>query len=213
MITFKRALNLINLKYMNQTYESQINYHNINKLSKSVIKNIFKDEDKELVEIYLHILVDKWFQNNYENTQSFLNIFKRLIRKTGIHLNEEEKHDLIILDERAFSIDRHIKVLEVDFKLLKHEKAGAKFTKAKIFQQISKHLKQLDEGDLILTNKRVLFKGQEEWAFVWKDMEHKEFEDIGFVFKSGSKKYVVRIHDQIALNNTIKNLLSKSKTK
>ena len=198
---------------MNQTYQTKINSFNINKLSKKAIKDIFKDEDQTLAKDYLHILVDKWFQKNYENNQPFLNTFKRLIRKTNIALDEKEKHDLTILEERVFSIDRHIKVLEVDFKLLKHEKAGAKFTKAKMFEQKKAHLEQLDEGDLIFTNKRVLFKGEQEWAFTWKEIEHKVFNDIGFTFTVGSKKHVLRIHDQIALNNTIKNLLSKSKTK
>lgn len=204
---------LVDIKYMREKYQRQIDSFNINKLSKRAIRKVFKDEDSTLVENYLHNLVDAWFQREYQNDQPFFVALKKLIKRTGIHLNEIEEHDMFIIEERVFSIDRHIKVLEVDFELGRNEKAGAKFTRAKFFKKTNNRLRQIDSGDLIFTNKRIILLGYEKNTFNWKDIIEKDYQDTGFTFKINGTNYVLRIHDQIALNNTIKNLLSKSKTK
>lgn len=206
-------MTLVDIKYMREKYQREIDSFNINKLPKRAIKKIFKEEDKTLVEGYLHNLLDSWFKREYKNTQPFFISLKKLIKRTGIKLNEIEKHDMLILEERVFSIDRHIKVLEVNFELKHHEKAGAKFTRAKLFRKMNNRLKQEDVGDLIFTNKRIILLGYEKKAFSWKDITEMDYQETGFLFKINSLTYVLRIHDQIALNNTIKNLLSKSKTK
>lgn len=209
MINLQRFINPIDHEYMKRSYAHLVNEKNITELSRFKLKKIFKDEDKVLVDKYLHNVLNIWAAQNYKNDEHSYPHFKKLVKKVGINLNEVEKHDMLLLEERSFSLFRHIKILEVDIDLRPGETCGAKFVNATV-NELTKMLKQLEKGDLMITNERIILKGQTETLmFEYKDMKNQKFENYGFQFNIGSKKYVVRIHDQITLNNTLQNLFSK----
>ena len=67
-------------------------------------------------------------------------------------------------------------------------------------------------GDLIGTNLKFImnFNDETNAIFIRKKIGSYSFEEYGFKFHYEGHIYVIRIHDQISLNNTIKNLISKS---
>lgn len=208
MIKLQRFMNPIDLEYSRKFYADKVNVENIESLSRFKLKRIFKNEDKELVEKYLHNVLHRWAELNYKNDETSYAKFKKLIRKVGIELNEIEKHDLLILEERSFSLYRHIKILEVDVDLKKGETCGAKFTNSTLSLH-EEFINQLEKGDLLVTNRRIIVKGIQTHSFLFTQMKNKTYENFGFEFMYGSKKYLIRIHDQITLNNTLKNMFNK----
>lgn len=52
-------MNPVDLEYIRKFYADKVNVDNIDLLSRFKLKRIFKGEDKELVEKYLHNLVHR----------------------------------------------------------------------------------------------------------------------------------------------------------
>ncbi len=208
LFMFKRPLNIIITKIMDKKYKNIINQYNLESISFFKFKKIFKDEDKLWKESYIHNLINKWFLNQKENEITFKKL-KWIIFKSRIQLNQIEKHNLFLIEERIFSIDRHIKILEVNEKLFAKEKVGAKFTNAKFF--LNKELLiKLDDGNLNITNFRIMFITKQKIKyFNWNKIYNVKHEKYGFCFSFKNENFVIRIHDQITLNNTIKNLYRK----
>lgn len=203
-------MNPIDSKYMRVTYGALVNEENIFDLSKRKIRKVFKKEDKDIVEKYLHNIVDKWVAKNYKNDAGSIKVLKKLIKRVGITLDEMEQDNMLILEERAFSLYRHIKRLEFNVKLHENEYAGAKFTNAHLFHG-GKILVELLDGEVIITNKRIIFIGKEEANFNFSKLKQIRYTNYGFEFNYDHVKYILRIHDQITLNNTMKNIFSKIK--
>ena len=207
MYMFKRPINIFVKKILQKQYDDQINADNILSLSSRNIKSIFKGEDEEYKEVFLHNLIDRWWNEQEQNFITFKNL-KRIIKTSKIKLNQIEKHNLFLIEERIFSIDRHIKILEVSNPLLKDETVGAKFVNASVYTNDGK-LKTFSEGDLLLTNRRILITSSGELSFFWSNIEDPKYPAYGFDFKYKDERFVIRIHDQITLNNTIQNFAKK----
>ncbi len=195
---------------MEHKYKNDLNFKNIETISRWSIKKILKTESTKDREIFLHGLAAKWIFNSELSDDVLFTKLKKIIRKTRIILSDIENHKLFILEERAFSIDRHIKDILVNIKLRKKESVGAKFVKAKLFSQKRK-LKLIEKGDLLISNKRIILVFEEEiTSFDFFKMLEYEYKEFGFYFKlKTGQKYLIRIHDQEALNNTLANLISK----
>ncbi|WKX02554.1 hypothetical protein [Candidatus Mycoplasma mahonii] len=194
---------------MEEQYRDKINYKNINIIPWYKIYFILKNETHRDREMFLHNLVDKWIVNSkLDDERLFINI-KRIIRKTRIRLNDIELSQLFTLEERAFSIDRHIKIINSNIKLSKRESIGVKFTNAILFRE--KNMEKISKGDLLVSNKRIIVIGSDiELSFPFSKIESYEYKEYGFLFISNNnEKYLLRIHDQITLNNTICNIIQK----
>lgn len=203
MLNFKRPMNYVDWTYMSKTYGEE---YSLDKLNYFKLRSLRKLEDKYIVEKYLFNILNNWVQKNYSETEAFASKLKKYIRKLHLDLNFVEKDQLLILDERTFSLERHIKGLEINTDLQRREKAGAKFLNARLF--LNGDL--FDEGNLILTNKRVIFEGKGTHLFNYTSARVGTNEK-GLVAMIDNNTYVFSIHDQITLENTFKNILGKKK--
>jgi hypothetical protein len=69
---------------------------------------------------------------------------------------------------------------------------------------------KLDDGNLNITNFRIMFITKQKIKyFNWNKIYNVKHEKYGFCFSFKNENFVIRIHDQITLNNTIKNLYRK----
>lgn len=197
-------MNFITKWLMKKQYSNEINKDNISKLSSRKINIILESESEKHRSQYIRFIIEEWLKSAIMNNSS-LKELKKIIKKSQINLNEIEIHNLLLIEERIFSIDRHIKVLEVSNELDEKEFIGAKFSKADIYikQDI---LKSYSKGDLLLSNQRIIVG---ETSFSWNKISDIKYYNYGFQFKFQSKIYLIRIHDQETLNNTIKNFGKK----
>ena len=199
---------------MEYKYKNLLNWDNIESTSRFSINKILKKETLKDKQVFLHLTLDKWIVNMELEDDELFKRLKKLIRKTKIKLTDIEKESLFVLEERSFSIDRHIKDIEVNLKLFKKEKVGVKFTNAKLFLN-DKKLTLQHKGDLLITNRRIIIvvskNGQDTMIpFMFSKIEEYEYKDYGFVFRTKDEdEFVIRIHDQKTLNNTISNIISK----
>lgn len=203
----KKSVNPVMKIILDKSYSNLVNKDNIESLSKKFLKNVFKDEEPKWREIYLHNVIDQWIKSNVQNRINY-KILCKIIKKSNIKLNQLEEHNIFLIEERVFSIDRHIKTLDVFNKLLDKENVGVKFINATLFLK-KETLSTIKKGDLLLTNKRLIIIGDENIAFHWITMSDPTYNNYGFSFIYLKKEYVVRIYDQITLNNTIKNFTGK----
>lgn len=202
----ENKLNFIEKYLMKKTYSKYINSSNIEKITLREINSIFRDEPSDKNK-YSRFVLSEWLKIKDENEVT-LKTLKRLIKKLNLELTTLEKHNLQILEERVFSSYRHIKELDIDYPKLRGEKFLIKFTDAELLQN-NKRLLIINQGDLLISNKRIILRGSSNNEFQWKQIGVKLFKGYGFEFVSNNKRYVIRIHDQITLNNTIENLIKK----
>ena len=195
---------------MEHQYRKDINYKNIETLSRFSIYKILKQETKKDKEIFLHWTLDKWIVNSNLEDDKLFKVLNKLIKKLKINLTDIEEEALFVLEERAFSIYRHIKDIEVNFNLYKKEKVGVKFTDAKLFGE-DKKLTLIVKADLLITNKRIIIADKEVIeSFPFSQLVEYQFKDYGFAFKmKNDLRYIIRIHDQKTLKNTVTNILEK----
>ncbi len=210
---FKRYINPIKNKILKIQYGSIVNADNIISVSKFRIWMTFKNEDYDIINPYLHNVINDWANAQEIQNAKFYKTLKKLIKKTGIELNDIERHNLFLVEERMFSIDRHIKHIDVNFELLPKETVGIKFTKASFFKKTSR-LNHIVKGDLLVSNKRIIMDVATPILITFKEITSYSFKKYGFQFTTSSKEtFVLRIHDQMTLNNTLKNLFTKKQLK
>lgn len=204
---FKRPINPVMKKLLKMQYGQLVNAENISSLKGSFIKKTFKDEEPDKKDLYLHNVINEWWENSKKSEDEFDKL-KKIIKRAKISLNQVEKHNLFLIEERIFSITRHIKVLEVSANLLPKEQVGVKFVNSTIYKK-EKTLSTLASGDLLLTNRRIIITGEEIIAVYWSAIKNIKYGSYGFEFAHKEETFVIRIHDQDTLNNTIKNFIKK----
>ena len=203
----KRYINIIDRKILETKYGHVINKYTISKVSKMELDLVFQDEDKALREKYIHNVIQEWIDSKEDKDFIFNAKVNKVIKRTGIELTEVEKHNIFLFEEQIFSKDRHIKVIEVNEKLLKKEVVGAKFEKAKLFKLQNGKAVISDKGSFLISNKRFLFTGKNEWSINYNKVSKKEMTSRGLSITDKSGKIVyVQIHDLITLENTINNI-------
>ena len=228
---FKRKYNIALAPLVWAKYRSMINAENIEELSYFKIKKIFKGEDSEAREWYIHRIVSQWFENQQENlSRDTMDKLKKIIKKTKMSLNELEKHEILKIEERIFSTERTLKVLDTYHALDSNEDVVARFNvsylytleKEEITLRLSKKkqfwteeevVRERYSGSLLISNKRFiieLYKKTKEIRF--EDIEEYWHKDYGFQFKKEDEIFVLRTHDQKTLNNTI-DLIFRKKAK
>lgn len=190
---------------MKKEYESQISVNNIEDISRFNIWLIFRKENKEEKELYLKNTLSKWIDNFEGSDEALFSKVRKIIRKTKITLNDIERDSLFVLEERAFSEIRQIKAIDVNNQLYKGESVGVKFRNAKLYESNSLKLKY--EGDLLISNKRIIFDGYpESFRFSAMSSYSNKKDGLEFITVNG-KKYLIRIHDSKTLNNTFNNII------
>ena len=204
---FKRSYELPISIIINKQYKGIVDAENIFRLSKNKLRKIFKREDKDIKNIYLHNVIEKWWRNAEETEENF-KLLKKIIRRCEIVLNQVETHNIFLIEERIFAKTRHIKQLDVNIDLKNKEVVGVKYLSAILYNKKTT-LKRNIEGDLLISNKRLIIKGDNQIDFYWTNISNVKYENYGFEFKYKGAMYVIRIHDQQTLNNTIMNIYKK----
>ncbi|MCK5807190.1 MAG: hypothetical protein KAG91_02225 [Mycoplasmataceae bacterium] len=206
---FKRPFNPIERTLMKREYGKLINVDTISKLSMRKIIKLMPDENAKDIQLYLHLILNEWYELNIEDENIFRNI-KKIIRNCKIEINIVESHNLSLIDERTFSRQRTVKDLEVEIELKQSESVGIKFLNAELLK-LNNERYELLEGTLLISNRRIIFlyEDSEFSSFYWNRVANKQFLNNGFNFTYGRVKYIIRIHDQPTLNATINNLLDK----
>ncbi len=209
----KRKLNFVTSSLLNLQYYPQVNEHNIQSLSRWKLWWIFRNEELKIKQIYLHNIIDRWANNQDQLSLKFLNHFKKLIRKTKLQLNALETQNLNLIEERIFSSIRHIKELNVNFKLYDKEIVCGKFISSELYIITNNQMNLMFEGDLLLTNRRFIIhnsvSGKHVFLFyrVWKKYQ---FTNYGVIISDNKNHHLVlRIHDQITLSQTFINVVQK----
>lgn len=205
MESFNKVINPISAKYLRKYYFHRVNKENIEGLSAFRLKRIFPKKDLDLKEDFYKKVIYQWYEENKNYSWSFFARLKKIIRKSKVVLDEVQKHELIELEEQIFSLSRHIKILLVNLPLYKDEVAGVKFERARLYKK-GDLLEEIETGDLIFTNKR-LFVGSKH--FTYKEIDEFAYRNYGWEFVIYSQVYLLQIHDQITLNNTLKNFFAK----
>lgn len=206
-MTIKRT-NIITYKLMQKEYGDLVNRKNILHISRFRIWKIFKKESREYKNIYLRNVVSEWLDDFVGRDEILFSKIKRIIRKTKIKLTDMEKDGLFVLEERAFSEIRKIKIIEVNNKLYKGETVGVKYNKANLYDANGRY-KKLFEGDLLISNKRIIFDEYKE-SFRFSSVVGYSNKRNGFEFKmKDGRKFLIRIHDSKTLNNTFNNIINK----
>ncbi|MCK5945651.1 MAG: hypothetical protein KAG04_00100 [Mycoplasmataceae bacterium] len=202
-----RYINIIDRKILESKYGHVVNKHTISKVSRMQLELIFQGEDKALREKYILNVIQEWIDDKKNKDFIFNAKVKKVIKRTGIELTEVEKHNVFLFEEQIFSQDRHIKIIEVNEKLLKKEVVGAKFEKARLFELRDGKAVIIDKGTFLISNKRFLFTGKQEWSINYNKVSKKEMTDRGLsvIATTGEVKYI-KIHDLITLENTINNI-------
>lgn len=209
----KRPINFITSRLLDLKYRSQVNEHNIESLNRFKLWRIFKHEHIDIKQIYLCNIIDRWTQNQEQLSIKFLYRLKKLIRKTKLQLNNLETHQLNLVEERIFSSLRHIKVLNINFKLYTKELAFAKFTNSQTYKIKNNHMLLVLEGDLFMTNRRFIIynqTSQKTISLYYRSWTNYHLTNYGIVLINGkNQQLILRIHDQITLNQTFINLIQK----
>lgn len=209
---FKRQTNFFQSRLLKHKYQHLINAQNIEHLSSFKVWRILKKESFQNKQWYLHHVLNQWFKDNNVVSIKFLNRLKRIIRKNKIILNELEHHNLNLLEERIFSRMRHIKVLNVNLKLFNKEISYVRFDLAQVYINNKVKLLQLLEGELLMTNRRFIIYNStlnQTMSFFYRNIETFLFKHYGLEITTSKGTFLIRIHDQVTLNQTFKNLIEK----
>ncbi len=231
LFMFKRKYNLALSPLVWAKYRSIINIDNIESLSSFKIKKIFKCEDIEAKEWYIHRVVSQWFNIQEKNlSRETMYRLKKIIKKTKMNLNKVEKHEILKIEERIFSTERTLKNLDTNWKLSKHEILVAKFNRVQLYK-IEKEevtlkltnkkqfwseediLKEKNAGSLSISNKSFIIESNNKIKEIkFEEIESYSHEKHGFQFNKKNETFVLRAHDQVTLNNTI-DLIFRKKAK
>lgn len=210
----KRYLNPIDKLIAKQKYAKLVNASNVDKLSKKNIDKIFIGEDKKIRNTYLHNIIDDYIKNEKELTFSFLKKIDRIIKKTQIEISEVERHNLFLLEEQVFSLDRHIKIIEVQLQLYKKEVVGIKFVDARLFSKKSGALTLLKKGTFLISNKRFFFVSDEVYGLRFTKTKEWFINEDGLnIVPIKGDVHIIQIHDATTLANTVENFFGKNKFK
>lgn len=209
----KRRINFVTSRLLDLQYYYRVNEYNIETISRFKVWRIFKHEDRKIKQIYLHNIIDRWTKNQVQLSVKFLSRLKKMIHKFKLQLNDLEVHNLNLVEERIFSTIRHIKVLNVNFKLHDKELTYVKFLNGEVYVLKNQHLKLALQGDLFMTNKRfIIYNHQKNQILTttYRQLLDIKFHIYGLTFINNKNQQIVfRIHDQITLNQTFINLLQK----
>ncbi len=207
---FKPNGEFLKCELMKIQYKNVLNENNIALLSAFRIARILKNEMAKDKDVFLHFLISKWVDAEENKGIDFIKSIKHLIRKTKITMSEVDKYELVLLEERSFSEYRHIKILEVSTFLINKEFVGIKFVNAQLYEK-NKQLSLLKDVTLMISNKRIILEDSKMniESFFWDKIKSFSYQNYGFEFTHINKKYVLRIHDQVTLNNTLRNMISK----
>ncbi|WP_131613278.1 hypothetical protein [Mycoplasma todarodis] len=200
-------------------------------MSSHKIKKIFKGEETEAREWYIHRIVSQWFSEQEENlSRDTMDKLKKIIKKTKMQLNELEKHEMIKIEERIFSTERTLKILDTYHELLPNEVVVARFNMAYLYAmdkeeitlRISKKkqfwteediLRERYSGSLLISNKRFIIELNKKIKEIkFEDIESYRHKEHGFEFFMEDETFILRTHDQKTLNNTI-DLIFRKKAK
>ena len=213
IILFKKQINFILLKLLDQKYMDKINPKNLTTLLPWVITRIFKNEDRDIKEKYLKIIIQRYVDINFKLDPKFFNTLNRIIWKLKIELSAIEEHNLNLMEERIFSTFRHIKLLEVTQRKKKKEKVYSKFNDSNLYELRNDKLHCIYNGPLLITNMSFLFPSDAieiKHSFDYKRVLDWELSEIGLKFEYyNEKKYLIRIHDNKTLILNFKNLINK----
>ncbi len=228
---FKRKYNIALAPLVWAKYRSIINVDNLEALTSRKINKIFKEEDNEAKEWYIHRIVSQWFKTQEQNlSRETMDKLKKIIKKTKMELNELEKHEIIKIEERIFSTERTLKILDTYHELMPNEVVVARFnmaylyviekeeitlklTKKKQFWTEEDILKERYKGSLLISNKRFIIELNKKIKEIrFEDIEGYWHKDHGFQFTMNNEIFVLRSHDQKTLNNTI-DLIFRKKAK
>lgn len=198
-------MNLIDKKYMYRFYADEFS---LEKITYFKVKKLWKKEGEKLTRLFFHNLISDWITNNYVEEDRFLVNLKKYIRKSQIRLNDFEQDQLLTIEERIFSKQRHIKLLLVNINLDKGEQAGAKFTDAILY----KNEAFCDQGNVIFTNKRIIIEGHKNYNFYYDKLQIISGTDKGLFIRE-LDDFLITIHDQKTLANTFYNLYNKKVAK
>ncbi len=228
---FKRKYNIALAPLVWAKYRSIINVENIESLSSHKIKKIFKNEDEEAKEWYLHRIISQWFSVHQETlSRETFDKLKKIIKKSKIILNELEKHEILKIEERIFSTERTLKILdtyhELDvneevvarfnmahFYILEKEEVTLKLTKKKQFWTEEEFMKERYSGSLLISNKRFIIELNNKTKEIrFEGIESYSHKKYGFQFIMEDETFLLRTHDQKTLNNTI-DLIFRKKAK
>lgn len=205
---FKEKMGILNSILLKKQYKELISAGNIESLSYGKIKKILKSEEHDVRNIYLHNVIADWWEKQDETYESFKKL-KKLFKKTKINITDLDKYNLFLIEERIFSTQRHIKTIDVKMELLPKESVGVKYTKASLYER-NKKLENINNGEVLFTNVRIIFIDKSQTvSFNWEELSKVKYKYYGFEFRFNSKIYVIRIHDQKTLNNTLENFISK----
>lgn len=207
---FKSDKFFVNQELMRIQYKSVLSEHNIANLSGFKIWRILKNESQNDRDAFMHFIISRWIDLQPIKDVNFLKSLKQIIRRSRIKMTDVDKYELTLLEERSFSEYRHIKVLEVSTELMPREYVGVKYVNAQLYKK-TQRLALLTEADLLVSNKRIILVEDEILlhSFHWDQILTYTYTSYGFEFTYGKEKFIIRIHDQETLNNTIKNMISK----
>lgn len=193
-------------------YKDYLSEKNISTLSISQINKILFSEPQKYRDAYVRFVLGRWINHQSINSLSDVANVRKVLRKLRIVLSDDDLYDMELLEERAFSNERHIKVLEVDVALRKRESVGAKFENAKLFIKNlqNEEFEFLCDANLLISNQRLIVEAKDEVKFFdWTKINAFWLQKYGFEFIVNSQTYLLRIHDQETLNNTISNIIKK----
>lgn len=208
----ERKIDVITEKLLHSEYWEKINEFNIENVSFIYLYWIFRKEKINIKEIYLHNVISKWLSmQNLESSATFSKL-KKLLRKTKIKLNDIESFEIDLLEERLFSLNRHIKALDVNYELLPKEKIWIKFVDAKL-KVVEKSELLETIGNLMISQERIIIDGKSEINFeiFFKNINMITFEKDEMIITTNKENFVISIsiHDIETLKNTMKNASNK----
>lgn len=200
--------NLVFYSILKREYGKIINWKNIVHVSRFKLWTIFKKETKNIKEVYLRNTLAEWIDNFEGSDDNLFSKLKKILRKTKIKLNDIERDRLLVLEERAFSEIRQIKTIEVDYRLSKGEFVGVKYINSHLYEK-NKKIKKLFEGDLLISNQRIIFDGFDK-SFRFKNFYGYSYNKHGLEFQmKNGEVYLIRIHDSKTLKNTFENIINR----
>ncbi len=228
---FKRKYNIALAPLVWAKYRSIINPDNLESFTSFKIKKIFKGEDQEAKDWYIHRIVSQWFEKQQDNlSRDTMDKLKKIIKKTKMQLNELEKHDILKIEERIFSTERTLKILDTYHELdsnedvvarfnvsflyvLEKEEITLKLSKKKQFWSEEEIARERCSGSLLISNKRFIIELNKKIKEIrFEDIDEYSHKEYGFQFKKDDEIFVLRTHDQTTLNNTI-DLIFRKRTK
>ncbi len=152
-------------EYINMYTSVKKKFHikNIEIISKDKIKYISRSYDNELFEHYKKQLFFKWLFINSQNTISFFDKVRKIIKKLEIELNDYESEKLLGIIPREFTSNRKLKTLEVPYKSISSSSMFLQpyayffYKKVKVYQKSIFLFKKLFEGEIYMTSREIVF--------------------------------------------------------